>query len=294
MPSFQIGNVKIQVETRGPEKAPAFLLIRGLSTQLIHWPESFLDALVDAGFRVVVFDNRDCGLSQKFEAAGTPALDDLLRGEIDPPYRVADMALDAVGVLDALGIERAHAAGISLGGMIAQHLAFSHGSRFETVASIMSTSGAPGLPAATPEAMEALTSTPSDPTDREIVIAHSMRTQRVIESPKYPPTEAESRSYFERGFDRCYCPDGSARQMAAVVADGSRAERLEAIDLPFLVLHGLDDPLIPVACGEDTARRVPRARFETIRGMGHDITQANSSLVVKQLIEHAQQNAVKR
>jgi len=294
MPSFQVGNVQIQVETRGPETAPAFLLIRGLSTQLIHWPESFVDALVDAGFRVVVFDNRDCGLSQKFDAAGTPALGDLLRGEIDPPYRVADMALDAVGVLDALGIERAHAAGISLGGMIAQHLAFSHGSRFETVASIMSTSGAPGLPAATPEAMEALTSTPSDPTDREIVIAHSMRTQRVIESPKYPPTEAESRSYFERGFDRCYCPDGSARQMAAVVADGSRAERLEAIDLPFFVLHGLDDPLIPVACGEDTARRVPRARFETIRGMGHDITQANSSLVVKQLIEHAQQNAVTR
>jgi pimeloyl-ACP methyl ester carboxylesterase len=294
MPSFQIGNVNIQVETRGPEKAPAFLLIRGLSTQLIHWPESLLDAFVDAGFRVVVFDNRDCGLSQKFEAAGTPALRDLLRGEIDPPYRVADMALDAVGVLDALEIERAHAAGISLGGMIAQHLAFSHGSRFETIASIMSTSGAPGLPAATPAAMEALTSRPSDPTDREIVIAHSMRTQRVIESPEYPPTESESRSYFERGYDRCYCPDGSARQMAAVVADGSRAERLETIDLPFFVLHGLDDPLIPVGCGEDTARRVPGSRFETIRGMGHDITQANSSLVVKNLVEHAQQNAVMR
>lgn len=294
MSSFQIGAVEIEVESRGPQDGPTFLLIRGLSTQLIHWPESFLDAFVDAGFRVVVFDNRDCGLSQKFEAAGTPALGDLLRGEIEPPYRVADMALDAVGVLDALGIERAHAAGISLGGMVAQHLAFSHGNRFETIASIMSTSGAPGLPAATPEAMEALTSRPSDPTDRDNVIAHSMRTQRVIESPKYPPTEAESRSYFERGYDRCYCPDGAARQMAAVVSDGSRAERLATIDLPFFVLHGLDDPLIPAACGEDTARRVPGARFETVQGMGHDITEANSALVTKRLIEHARQNAAAR
>lgn len=288
MTRFEVApNVGIEVESRGPLRGPAFLLIRGLSTQLIHWPECFLDGLVEAGFRVVLFDNRDCGLSQKFSAAGAPDLVRILRREIEPPYRLADMARDAVGVLDALEIERAHVAGISLGGMLAQHLAFSHDDRCVSVTSIMSTSGAPGLPAATPEALESMTSRPSDPTNRENVIAHSMRTQRVIESPRYPPTETESRSYFERGYDRCYCPDGSLRQMAAVLADSSRAERLAKIDLPFLALHGLDDPLIPAACGEDTARRVPGGRFESVRGMGHDITSANSKIVANHLIEHA-------
>jgi len=287
MPSYPVGGVQIEVESRGREDAPAFLLIRGLSTQLIHWPESFLEAFVAAGFRVVVFDNRDCGLSDKFEAYGAPEIADLLSGKADPPYRVADMALDAVGVLDALGIERAHAAGISLGGMVAQHLAASHGDRFLSVTSIMSSSGAPGLPAAKPEAMEALTSRPSDPTDREVVIQHGMRTQRIIASPDYPPTDAELRSYFERGYDRCYCPDGSARQMAAVLADGSRVERLRTVDLPFLVVHGTEDPLIPIACGEDTARHVPGARFESVAGMGHDVTEANAALLSTLLIEHA-------
>jgi pimeloyl-ACP methyl ester carboxylesterase len=287
MPSYRVGDVQIEVETRGRDDAPVFALIRGLSTQLIHWPESFLESFVEAGFRVVVFDNRDCGLSGKFEAYGTPEIADLVAGKVDPPYRVADMALDVVGVLDALDIDRAHVAGISLGGMVAQHLAASHGDRFLSVASIMSSSGAPGLPAAKPEAMEALTSRPSDPTDREVVIQHGMRTQRIIASPDYPPSDAELRSYFERGYDRCYCPDGSARQMAAVLADGSRVERLRTVDVPFLVVHGTEDPLIPIECGEDTARHVPGARFESVAGMGHDVTEANAGLLSKLLIEHA-------
>jgi proline iminopeptidase len=290
LPDHERGEVSIAYETRGPEHAPAFLLIRGLSTQLIHWPERFLERFVDAGFRVVVFDNRDCGLSTTFEHAGLPSIGDVARGEQEPPYRLEDMALDAVSLLDALGIDRAHAAGISLGGMIAQHLAFSHGARFHTVASIMSTSGAPGLPAGTPEAIEALTSRPEDPDDREAVIRHNMRTQRVIASPAFPPTEAELRSYFERGYDRCHCPDGSVRQMAAATADGSRVERLAKIALPFLVLHGSDDPLIPVACGEDTARHVPGARFETIAGMGHDVTDANADRIAAILIDHARRH----
>lgn len=290
MPRFDRGEVSIAYETRGPEQGPAFVLIRGLSTQLIHWPERFLDRFSEAGFRVVVFDNRDCGLSTKFDHAGVPSMGDVVRGEVAPPYRLEDMALDVVGLLDTLDIDRAHAAGISLGGMIAQHLAFGHGARFHSVASIMSTSGAPGLPAGTPEAIEALTSRPEDPDDREAVIRHSMRTQRVIESPAFPPTEDELRSYFERGYDRCYCPDGSVRQMAAATADGSRADRLAKIALPFLVVHGIDDPLIRVACGEDTARHVPGARLETIPGMGHDITDANSDRVADLLIDHARRS----
>jgi len=287
MPNHLINGIQIEIESRGPEDAPAFLFIRGLSTQLIQWPEAFLQTFVDAGFRVIVFDNRDCGLSQKFDEAGTPTLPELLSGEIEAPYHIADMAKDAVGVLDHLGIESAHAAGISLGGMVAQHLAFSHGQRFKTVASIMSTSGAPGLPPGTPEAMEALTSQPSDPTDRECVISHSMKTQKVIASPGYPPSEDELRSYVERAYDRCHCPDGSARQLAAVLTDGSRVDDLGRIDLPFLVIHGADDLLIPLACGEDTANQTLGAKLVVIPGMGHDVTNANSPIIAEHLIDHA-------
>ncbi len=282
-----INGIQIEVETRGPEEAPAFLLIRGLSTQLIHWPECFLDRFVEAGFRVVVFDNRDVGKSTKFSEAGVPSMPELLAGEVEAPYTVADMAADAVGVLDDLGIEKAHAAGISLGGMVAQHLAISHGDRFHSVTSIMSSSGAPGLPSGSQEAMEALTSKPIDPSDREIVVAHNMRTQRIIASPDYPPSEAELRSYFERGYDRCYCPEGSVRQMAAVFTDSTRADRLAGVGIPFFVLHGAADPLIPVACGEDTAKRVPGAKFQVVPGMGHDITDANSAIVADALVEFA-------
>jgi pimeloyl-ACP methyl ester carboxylesterase len=287
MSNHLINGIKIEVESRGPADAPAFLLIRGLSTQLIQWPESFLDAFVEAGFRVIVFDNRDCGLSQKFSEAGTPTLPDLVSGKIDPPYSLADMAKDAVGVLAHFDVTSAHVAGISLGGMIAQHLAFSHGDRFRSVASIMSTSGAPELPPGTPEAIDALTSQPEDPTDRECILAHSMKTQRIIASPDYPATDSELRSYFERSYDRCYCPDGSARQLAAVVCDGSRVDRLETIRVPFLVLHGSADPLIPLACGEDTAKHVPDAKLEVIAGMGHDITNANAPLVARHVLDHA-------
>jgi pimeloyl-ACP methyl ester carboxylesterase len=287
MSKYKVNGIEIEIETRGSADAPAFVLIRGLSTQLIHWPETFLGQVVSAGYRAVIFDNRDVGKSTKFDAAGVPSIPDLLSGAATPAYSVADMALDTVGVLDALGIEKAHVAGISLGGMIAQHLAFAHADRFRTVTSIMSSSGAPGLPSGTPEAMEALTSRPEDPNDREGVIAHSMRTQRVISSPGFPPTEAELRSYFERGYDRCYLPEGSARQMAAVLSDATRPDRLAEIQIPFFVVHGSADPLLPLACGEDTAKRVPGAKMEIIEGMGHDITVANSPVVSKLLIDFA-------
>lgn len=287
MAQYEINGIRIEVETRGPETAPAFLLIRGLSTQLIHWPDRFLDRFVDAGFRVVVFDNRDVGLSTKLDAAGVPAVDDILRGTARPAYSIADMACDAVGVLDALGIERAHAAGISLGGMIAQHLAFSHADRFRSVASVMSSSGAPGLPSGTPEALAALESEPDDPNDRESVIAHGIAAQRVIQSIDPPPTEAELRSHFERGYDRCHHPAGSARQMAAILADTTRAEKLAEVRVPFFVLHGAADPLIPLACGEDTAARVPGTELAVVPGMGHDITNAHAPIIADALIRFA-------
>lgn len=290
MAQHDINGIQIEVETRGPEDAPAFLLIRGLSTQMIQWPEVFLDRVVAAGYRAVIFDNRDVGHSQKFESAGAPTLVGLVSGDESPAYSIADMAKDAVGVLDALGIDKAHAAGMSLGGMIAQHLAISHGDRFHSVTSIMSTSGAAGLPYGTPEAMEVLSTSPSDPADRESVITHSMKGQVVIGSPAYPQTSQELRSYCERAYDRCYCPSGTARQMAAVVTDTGRAERLGEIKIPFQVLHGREDPLIPLACGEDTAERVPGAKLVVIDGMGHDVTVANTPVVTDALILFAKVN----
>lgn len=287
MTQYDVRGVKIEAQTHGPEDAPAFVLIRGLSTQLIQWPQLMLDTLVDAGFRVVILDNRDCGESQKFDEAGVPELGRIVAGEVGPAYSVADMAEDVVGLLDGLGIAKAHAAGMSLGGMIAQHLAISHGDRFHSVTSVMSSSGAPGLPGGTAEAMAALTSQPSDPTDRDIVIAHQMRTQKVISSPGFPPTPEELRRYCESAYDRCYCPDGTARQMAAVLSDTTRAEGLGEIRIPFQVLHGSEDILIPLACGEDTAKRVPGAPLVVIDGMGHDITIANTPPVAEKLIAFA-------
>ena len=279
--------IHIEHATRGPASAPAFVLIRGLSTQMIQWPESFLDLFVDAGYRVVIFDNRDCGQSEKFDAAGVPSIPDLLAGEAQPAYGVADMAEDVVQLLDELGIERAHVAGMSLGGMVAQHLAISHAERFLTVTSIMSSSGAPGLPPGSPEAMAALTARAEDPADREAVIALQMRGQAAIGSPGYPMTPEELRSYCERAYDRCYCPDGTARQMAAVLADTDRHERLATVRVPFQVVHGTDDPLIRIECGRDTAARVPGARLVEIPGMGHDLTVANGSVVAEPLLAFA-------
>lgn len=288
MAAIEANGIRIEAEVRGPESAPAFVLIRGLSTQLIQWPEVFLDRFLDAGYRLVLFDNRDCGLSEKFEAAGTPSPAEVLSGAMEAPYGVADMALDTVGVLDAFGIERAHVAGISLGGMVVQRLAIDHADRFVSATSIMSTSGAPGLPSGTPEAMAALMRRADDPEDREAVLALQVENQRAIGSPGYPMSDAECRSYCARAYDRCYAPDGSARQMLAVLSDSDRADRLAEISLPFHVVHGREDPLIPLACGEDTAKRA-RAPITVIDGMGHDVTVANSPLLADAILSFARE-----
>jgi len=271
----QANGIEIEVESRGPDGAPLFLLIRGLGTQLVQWPAALLDPLLAAGYRVIVFDNRDAGLSRKFEGAPSP------------PYHLRDMAADTVGVLDALGVDRAHVAGISMGGMIAQWVAIGWPDRCRSLTSIMSSSGAPGLPGPTPEAMEALLSQPEDPGDRECVIRHGMRTQRVIESPAFALGDEELRAYVASAYDRCHCPEGVVRQLSAILASGSRAEELACVGVPSLVIHGAADRLVPLAAGEDTARRIPGARLEVIAGMGHDVTPGNAPLLARLLIEHA-------
>lgn len=276
----------------GPDPSlPALVLIRGLGTQRIQWPQPLLDALAARGLRVVCHDNRDVGGSTKFDAAGVPdpaaMIQAIAAGETPaPPYRVADMAQDVIGLLDALSIERAHVAGISMGGMIVQHLGASHGDRIASVTSIMSSSGAPGLSPAKPEAMAALTSRAATPT-REAVVENSLATQRVIGSPAYPADEDAYRELAGRVFDRCYAPDGVTRQMAAVLSDVGRHELIANVTVPTLVIHGEDDPLIPIDGGRDTAARIPGARFESIPGMGHDVPVELTGTLSQLIADHA-------
>jgi proline iminopeptidase len=197
------------------------------------------------------------------------------------------MAEDTVGVLDALEVDRAHVAGISMGGMIAQVMAAEWPDRCRSLTSIMSSSGAPGLPGPTPEALEALLSRPEDPNDRECVIAHGMRTQRVIESPRFAPDDDELRAWIAAAYDRCHCPEGVARQLASVMSSGDRSGQLGRIRVPTLVVHGTADPLIPPAAGEDTAARIPGARLELVEGMGHDVTRTNAPILARLLVAHA-------
>jgi len=273
-----------------PDGSP-LVLIRGLGTQRTNWPQSFLDGLVARGFRVITFDNRDTGLSAKFDNFGGVDVGDVLgraaRGEaIEPPYTVDDMATDVTGLLDALGLATAHVVGISMGGMIVQRAAIRHAPRLRSVTSIMSSSGAPGLPNSTPEAQEALSRAPKSQS-REDVVQNTIEAGRVYESPGYPDTDEVLRARAELAYDRCYCPEGVARQMLAIVASRGGADELRDVRTPTLVIHGKDDPLIPVACGIDTAERIPDARLELIDGMGHDIAMGLVPRLVELIADHA-------
>jgi pimeloyl-ACP methyl ester carboxylesterase len=283
--------IGIEYEALGNEGAPAILLIRGLGTQMSQWPQTFLEGLCAAGLRVVRFDNRDVGLSQKFDAAGVPNLAALMTamrsGETPAvPYTLDAMAADCVGVLDALAIERAHILGMSMGGMIAQLVAAQHPTRTRSLISVMSHSGAPDVPPATPEAMAVLTSQPEKPDDRASVVEHGLAGRRVIGSPGYQDPDDTVRAELGGAFDRCHYPVGVARQFAAVVAGGSRAMQLAQVATPTLVIHGADDPLVHPEGGRDTARRVPNATLEMIEGMGHDIPLGLVSRLVDLVVEH--------
>jgi pimeloyl-ACP methyl ester carboxylesterase len=270
--------IEIEYETFGSRKDPALLLIMGLGAQLTLWPESLCEGLAGQGFFVVRYDNRDVGLSTDFDEAGLPNLADafgrLMKGEtVDAPYLLSDMAADAVGLLDALAIDRAHMVGGSMGGMIAQVVAATHPARTRSLVSIMSTSGRYGLPAGKPEAVAMLSAQPEG-TEREQLIAHGMKLRTVISGPGYTTDPAAMRALVERNIDRRYYPAGAARQYLAIMASGPRVELLKTVKVPTLVLHGEDDPLLPVECGRDVAALVPGAKIETFAGWGHDVPEA--------------------
>ncbi|MBL8309285.1 MAG: alpha/beta hydrolase [Burkholderiales bacterium] len=253
--------------------APTVLLVMGLGMQLIAWPDVLVRALTGAGYRVIRFDNRDIGLSQKTNAR-VPNLALLtiryrLGMTTHADYTLRDMVEDARGVLDALGVARCHVVGASMGGMIAQGLAASHPDRVRSLTSIMSTTGARRLPKATPRASMAFIARPRSHR-RDDVIEHFARFLAVIGSPRFPTPLSELRERVGTAYDRCYEPRGTSKQLAAIIASGDRSAEVRSITVPTLVIHGADDPLVPLENGEDTARKIRGARLEVIPGMGHD------------------------
>jgi pimeloyl-ACP methyl ester carboxylesterase len=276
MPSLNANGIRIAFDTAGDPKAVPVLLINGLGLQLTSWPDEFVEGLVDLGFYVIRFDNRDCGLSTKFEHAGTPSLAlawlrTKLRLPLRPPYRLEDMADDAVGVLSALGVARAHVVGVSMGGMIAQLIAARFPSRVLSLTSIMSSSGRRGLPGPSRAVRHALVRRPRDGGDVAAMVDHGVQLLRAMASPAYPTAEKHLRRRVGRALRRSCCPGGIARQMLAVTASGDRTPQLRTIAVPTLVIHGAADPMVPLACGVDTAQAIPGARLEVIEGMGHDL-----------------------
>ncbi len=271
MARITANGIQIEYEDHGDRVNPALVLIRGLGTQLIDWPTRMIDDLVTRGFYVVTFDNRDVGYSQHFDDAGIPDLSKIASGEQEPAYSLQMMADDVIGLMDGLGIGKAHLLGISMGGMIAQVAAATRGERLYSMISVMSSSGRSGLPAATPEAMASLTAEPDPEGGDEAIDMLNAEGLQICGSPAYPQSLEERLLICRRRRERSYNPAGITRQMAAVVGTGSRVDLLKTITLPCLVIHGADDPLIPIEGGEDTARCIPGSVLKIIPGMGHNI-----------------------
>jgi proline iminopeptidase len=279
MPFAHANGLSLAYEVEGEVGASPLVLVMGLGMPLVFWPDAFVAGLVARGFRIVRFDNRDAGQSTRLAGRGpvnfgTAIARGLVGLPVNAPYRLADMADDTVGLLDALDIERAHVVGVSMGGMIAQTVAARHAERVASLVSIMSSSGNRRVALARPRALRAILSRPEDPSREDKVIAHMMRVFGIIGSPGYPIDPALLRHSCERVFARGYYPAGTARQLLAIVASGDRRRELARITAPTLVIHGREDPLVRVAAGIDTARHIPGAKLMIIEGMGHDLPPA--------------------
>jgi pimeloyl-ACP methyl ester carboxylesterase len=275
----------------GDPDDPVMLLIMGLGTQMIAWPENFCAGLAACGYRVIRFDNRDIGLSQKMEQAPTPniikvAAFSRLGLPLKVPYKLYDMAQDVIGLLDALDIRSAHIIGASMGGMIAQLVAGYFPFRVLSLTSIMSTSGCKSLPGADRKITLHMIRRPAS-ADAQALQDYAMRTWRLIGSPAYQPTDDVLREKLSLSYNRSYYPAGHTRQMAAIMASGDRVSVLKKIIAPTLVIHGKADPLVPVSGGIDTARLIHGAKLKIIDGMGHDLPQPLLPQFVELISSHA-------
>ena len=270
--------IVLEVEDHGPQTGEPILLVMGLGMQLLGWHEGFVAQLVERGFRVIRFDNRDIGLSQTFDHLGVPNLGLLtlrhaLGLRVRSAYTLADMARDALGVLDALGIASAHVCGASMGGMIAQQMAHAAPERIKSLTLMMTSSGARQLPGAPLKVRSALIARPPSHA-LEVLVEHYVNLYALIGSPAYPAEPAALRERLAVSIQRSYRPAGTARQMVAIVADGDRSPMLGAITMPTAIIHGEADVLVPVAAGRDLKAKIPSASIDLIPGMGHDLPAA--------------------
>ncbi len=272
MPRAAANGIELEYETFGDSGDPPLLLVMGLGAQMVSWDLDFCEALVGRGFFVIRFDNRDVGLSTKVDSEEVDLMQAITAalsgGAAEAPYLLADMAADAWGLLDQLEIERAHIVGASMGGMIVQTMAVQHPERVLSLTSIMSMTGEQPYGQPKPEVIPVLIE--RAPAEREANIAHSVEASRIISSPEFFD-EDRARDKAALTFDRCYYPRGIGNQLLAILASGSRDEALRQLDLPTLVIHGTDDPLVTPSGGEHTAEVIPGSEFVMFDGMGHDL-----------------------
>ncbi len=291
MAKARANGIEICYEQQGDESGVPLLMVHGLGAQLTGWPPELRELLVAEGFRLVYYDNRDIGLSTHFDEAGMPKLVTMFTaGRISaPPYRLEDMADDAIGLLDVLGIETAHVVGVSMGGMIAQTIAIRHPGRVRSLCSIMSTTGARGVGTPTNDALAVLIRPFAK--SRDEAIEQAMATLAVIGSPGFPHDGERERQRYEAAYDRMYHPEGVARQLAAIMAARDRTKALGSLRVPTLVIHGAADPLIRLSGGEATAKAIPGAKLIVIDGMGHDLPVEVYGQVVAALTANAREAA---
>jgi len=282
MPKTKANGIELCYETFGSSDDPAMLLIMGLGAQMIAWPDEFCELLASAGFHVIRYDNRDVGESTWFDDAGSPDVGAAFSGNATPAYTLEDMADDAGGLLEALGIGTAHIVGVSMGGMIAQLVAAQHSSRTLSLCSIMSTPGGQDSTPPTEAAMQALMA--PRPTTREQAIETALNARKVIGSTGFPADEDKLREQAARAYDRANHPEGMMRQMVAIMSSPSRVELLGNVAVPTVVIHGTVDPLVPPDNGDKTAKAIPGADLVTVDGMGHDLPEGAWPQIVDAIV----------
>jgi|OrbTmetagenome_3_1107373.scaffolds.fasta_scaffold04048_2 pimeloyl-ACP methyl ester carboxylesterase len=291
MPHVTANNIRIAYEEHGNPSDPVALLVMGLGGQLTMWPDALIHDLVADGYRVITFDNRDIGLSHQHNGEKSPNIlrQILLRRlgiRVKTPYALIDMAHDTIGLMDALKLESAHLVGISMGGMIAQHVASLAPDRVTSLTAIMTTTGNPKLPRPSGKVMKAMVRRGPPPTERSDIIDLSVATFGVIGTPGEDHNTNGMRDRITRSYDRNYNPAGVARQMSAIVSAGDFRKHTRSVKAPTLVIHGSEDPLVPIEGGRDIAKLVHGARMEVIEGMGHDVPPRFLPEITKHMLEH--------